>query len=281
MERKINLRLTAAALAFLLMFPAAAAIPTPASVRTFYDGIERLAACTNDNDTAVLEQRLSDCFYATRTSSSGNNLPNDFRHFDYDKQQTSHNFDYLNSTTCINRLSEYCYKERKMKVQTTIRESNNVGSQPDFDKGFTSAAALIATRVEKKYTIGGKTKTFIDTVYTDYATGLICEVFNGFGDSKEDVGALKTKAAVAYYRKQYYTAYRYYQKILELLPKDDDSTRRERAETYYRLALMTYYRQGCHYSRRQAHKLGKEYMEKAYAYHKARNVLFHWEYSNL
>lgn len=137
--------------------------------------------------------------------------------------------------------------------------------------------------MEKKYTIGGKTKTFIDTVYTDYKTGLICEVFNGFGDSKEDVGALKTKAAVAYYRKQYHTAYRYYQKILELLPKEDDSTRSERAETCYRLALMTYYRQGCDYSRREAHKRGKEYMRKAFSWDrdKVNNVLFHWEYSNL
>lgn len=118
-------------------------------------------------------------------------------------------------------------------------------------------------------------------MYTDFNSGKINYFSNGYGQGKDDINSLRVKASVAYYRGRYYEAYKCYEQILEIESNDDDAL--------YRLGLMTYYQQGCYFSKKKyAHNKGKEYMEKAKSSSKwdspirkkAETVLFHWEYPN-
>jgi tetratricopeptide (TPR) repeat protein len=76
-------------------------------------------------------------------------------------------------------------------------------------------------------------------------------------------------AANYYSSKLYYHAYRTYERILQLEPKN--------ANAYYRLSLLTFWRQGCHLSAKAAHQKGLEYAEKAKSlgYSKAETAIYY------
>lgn len=250
----------------------------PNSVKTFYGGMKKLSGNIDANEAYDICKSMKDCFFGMDVSVSGIPLPNDFRFFDYDDKNLSHRDESLNSTTYVNRLSDYIYKERVLNVDYKIVESKFVGEQPDFQKGRMSvSASLIATYIEKVYDLQGLRKVFNDTVYTDYSSGKINEIKNGNGKVFINIPSLRIKAALAYKLKHYEEAYKYYEQIISISEND--------ADALYRLGLMTYYTQGCFLQKKLARKKGKEYMERAVisgCYSiigiKAENVLHHWQY---
>lgn len=258
-----------------------AEIPTPASVRVFYDGMQKLSTVADPNAAYYISKDMNECFYGLNISVSGIPLPNDFRFFDIDKKNISHNDEQLNSATYINRLNDYIYKSRIMKVSCSILKTELTGDQPDFHKGRLSVSAcLVSTYVQKTYMLNGYKKTFNDTVYTDYSNGKISEIRNGNGANVFNINSLRIQAALAYRLGKYHEAYKCYEQIISIESKDGDAL--------YRIGLMTYYQQGCYFSRKSvARKKGIEYMEQANRYgsysigEKAENVLHNWKYPRI
>lgn len=256
-----------------------AEVQTPVSVQVFYGGMKELGQTIDANKAYDIGKSMKECFFGMDVSVSGISLPNDFRFFKYDGKNPSHTNETLNSATYVNRLKDYIYKDRVLEVNYKILKNEYAGEQPDFSKGrMTVSTSLVATFIEKMYNLKGFQKLFRDTVYTDYSSGKISEIKNGNGMTVVNIASLRTQAALAYRMKQYETAYKCYTQILVLYPNDSD--------TLYRVALMTYYRQGCDFlKKKQARKRGVEYMKRAQAYGyysdigaKAANVLHNWEY---
>ena len=258
-----------------------AEIPTPASVKSFYDNMQKLSTVTDPNTAYYISKEMNECFYGLNISVSGIPLPNDFRFFDIDKKNISHNDEQLNSATYINRLSDYIYKSRIMRVGCSIQKTELAGDQPDFHKGrLAVSACLVSTYVQKTYKLNGYEKTFNDTVYTDYSNGKISEIRNGNGANVVNINSLRIKAALAYRLGRYYEAYKCYEQIISISSKDGDAL--------YRIGLMTYYQQGCYFSKKSAaRKKGLEYMELAsrngdYSIvSKADNVIHNWKYPRI
>lgn len=254
----------------------------PNSVRTFYGGMEAMEESKDVKVVSELELDMLNCFEGAR--SSGISLPNDFKHFDYDKKDDSHNDSINTARTYIGKLKKYLYTERAMKVECGEMKSEWGGALPDMSKNgrLTSDYAIIYTYVKKTYTLGGETLTFNDIVATDSKTGLILEIRNELNDRSTDLNSLKNKAAEYYLLEQYNEAYKCYEQIVSLYPDDGDS--------YYRLAIMTYFRQGCEYKfrkkKKEAKKKATRYMELAEVKgdyiisNKAEIVLHYWEYPN-
>lgn len=255
-----------------------AEIPTPIPVRVFYDGMQKLSKVTDPNTAYYISKEMNECFYGLNISVSGIPLPNDFRFFDFDKKNISHNDEQLNSATYINRLNDYIFKRRIMKVTCSILKTELAGDQPDFHKGrLAVSACLVATFVQKTYSLNGFQRTFNDTVYTDYSNGKISEIKNGNGKNVVNINTLRIRAALAYRLKRYYEAYKCYEQIISIEANDGDAL--------YRIGLMTYYQQGCRYSKKSiARNKGIEYMEQAsrfgnlFIVDKANNVLHNWKY---
>lgn len=254
----------------------AAEVQTPLSVRTFYGGMQKLSQTSDANGAYYITKAMKECFYGIEQSVSGCPLPNDFRFFEYDKKNPSHKDGSLNSTTYVNRLNDYIYKEHALKVNYRILKNEYKGEQPDFLKGRMAVSqAFVITLIEKTYSLGGIKKIFNDTVYTDYSSGKISEIKNGNGVS------LRVKAALAYQLKRYHEAYQCYEQIIAENARD--------ADALYRIGLMTYYQQGCDFPRKTiARKKGREYMERAKIYgkrssigDKAENVLHNWKYTRI
>lgn len=111
-----------------------AEVQTPLSVRTFYGGMQELSQASDANRAYDIAKAMKECFYGIEQSTSGCPLPNDFRFFEYDKKNPSHNDGMLNSTTYVNRLSDYIYREHVLKVSYRILRSEYKGEQPDSDK---------------------------------------------------------------------------------------------------------------------------------------------------
>ena len=87
-------------------------------------------------------------------------------------------------------------------------------------------------------------------------------------------------SALAYRLGRYYEAYKYYEQIISINSKDGDAL--------YRIGLMTYYQQGCYFSKKSAaRKKVLEYMELATRYgddtivSKTDNVIHNWKYPRL
>lgn len=259
-----------------------AEVPVPTSVKTFYSGMQKLSQISDANRAYDISKSMKECFFGVDVSVSGIPLPNDFRFFNYDDKNLSHRDHSLNSATYVNRLSDYIYKDRVLKVEYKILKNEYAGDQPDFNKGKISASSfIIATCVEKTYILRGTKKVFNDTVYTDYSNGKISEIKNGHGETVKNIGTLRIKAALAYRLRRYDEAYKCYQEIISIA---DDN-----ADALYRIGLMTYYQQGCYFSKKTfARKKGKEYMERARVNglysnigDKAKNVLHNWKYARL
>lgn len=261
-----------------------AEVPTPNAVTRFYSGIAALTNTYNNADANKIESRMRNCFEGMM--DSGINLSNDFRFFDYDKGSISHANKTLTSNNYINKLSEFAFKDKALKVSIRILKSEMDGSVPDFhSRRLASADANIKTYVTKSFILDGKEKVFNDTIYTNIGTGLIGNISNGEGLSCVDKNSLRIKAAQAYARKNYQKAYGYYEQIISIDSKD--------ADAYYRLGLMTYWLQGCgnkFYKKKSARNKGKEYLSLAESYgyssrnytirNKAGQVLHYIKYYN-
>ena len=93
--------------------------------------------------------------------------------------------------------------------------------------------------------------------------------------NKVDINKLKFEASEYYTNRQYAKAYNTYKIILA----HDESN----ANAYYRLAIMTYKRQGCsQYSKKQTDQFAMDYIKKAYdngkpaLKAKINNILYYW-----
>lgn len=253
-----------------------ASLPTPAVVETFYQGMENLSKATAINEAGKIVEDMNKCFWGLDFSSSGMDLPNDFRFFDYDRKSLSHDDEYLSSRTYINRLKDYIYEDRVMTVLSVVfKDSEYVGGEADYNKGkLIRSNTLIATYVEKTYVLDGVKRIYNDTVLTDVFSGSISEIRNDSGvKPSNNINALRVQAALAYFQKRFYEAYKCYEQILFIDGTDSDAL--------YRIALMTYYRKGCDLPKRKAHQKGKDYMDRVRGRfsEKAKNVLFHWTYT--
>ena len=269
------------ALTFLSVFILNTDIRTPDSIRIFYGGMEIMEKSKDVNVISELELDMLNCFKEAR--NSGIPLPNDFKHFDYDKTDAYHNDSINTARTYIGKLKKYLYKERAMKVKYNVIKSEWGGALPEISKSgrLTLEHAIIYTYVNKVYTLGDKTLEFNDVVATDSKTGLISEIRNEARDRSFDLNSLKNKAAEFCWSKRYKEAYDCYEKIVALYPDDGDS--------YYRLALMTFFSQGCEHlfdKKKDAREMGKKYMRMAEIKgdyrlsKKAENVLHYWENPN-
>lgn len=257
-------------------------VATPDVVVKFYDGMEALTKTCNVDEVRNLESTMKYCFPGKW--DSGINLPNDFRFFVLDNASISHTNNTLTSNTYVDKLSDFAFSKKALKVKIDILGSEYEGSTPDFNsRQFAPEYACIKTLVRKTFTLNNEIKVFNDTVYTYMSSNLITKICNGQGMQGEDPNTLRIKAALAYERKSYYEAYKYYEQIVALDSKDADS--------YYRLGLMTYWQQGCDnkFSRKKyARSKGKEYLElaaKNYSYDhvlvdKVNRVLTYIKYYN-
>lgn len=264
----------------LLVFTTQLSEPTPPVVETYYESMKRLASNIDGKSASELELQMKACFFLGR--GSGINLPNDFRFFEYDKSSISHKNSTLTSNNYVNKLAEFLYKERVLTVDYRILKSEPHGAVPDFQSSrLSSTTNLVSTYVEKTYTLNGRTHAFNDTLITDITVGKISRISNGGGVLADDPHTLRIKAAHAYQRGLYAEAYKYYERIIALDKKDGDS--------FYRIGLMTYWRQGCEHKfakKKDARNKAKEYMLMAeirgsYKIRKqAENVMHYWEYPN-
>lgn len=265
----------------LLAIPIYGETSTPASVNTFYGGMRRLSQVSDANVAYDICKSMKECFSGIDVSVSGSSIPNDFRYFDYDKKNSiSHEDAMLNSSNYVNRLEEYIYKERVMKVEFHVMKTEVAGYQPEFHKGRLSTSnSLMATCIEKTYTIGGIRKVFNDTVLTDYSDGKISEIKNGSGKAVVNITTLRNKAALAYRLKRYYEAYKCYEQIISIAPKD--------ADALYRIGLMTYFQyDDCGILKKHRKSKAKAFLEQAQKHggnyfigEKAKNVLFWLKYN--
>lgn len=249
-----------------------AEIKTPLSVETFYRGMEQLSKISDINEAEDICRSMKDCLTGFEESSSGIDLPNDFRTFEYDKKNPSHNNNLLNAALYIDRLQEYIFKDRVLNVKYDIKTSEYSGEQPDFSNGrLSSASAFIATYVQKTYEFtGGNKQVFNDTVFTQlsdsYTYGKIYDIKNGkSADNVHNINSLRIKAALAYQQEEYEKAYGYYKEIISIAPQDYDAL--------YRIGLMVYFKPKESSGKKLTHKQkvlfkkqGEEYVKKAELY---------------
>lgn len=256
-----------------------APVPTPTAVKQFYSGITAMSTCGSIGELGQLEQNMANCFFGAE--DSGMNLPNDFRFFVHDKDSPSHELAILTSNNYISKLSEYIYNRRIMKPIVDIStHSMKAGALPSFGNGrMTSEDAYIVTIVRKTYQFSdyiheSMKKEFIDTIYTHVYQNKIRMIMNGNGITPSNPDRIRIKAANAYAEKRYKEAYELFNKLISINVND--------GETYYHIALMTYYGKGCNKSHRKA----KELMRKASRTapsdirKKAENILKYWQVPN-
>lgn len=234
---------------------ACAEVPTPTAVTKFYNGMKKLTRIYSSSEASELETQMLQCFNDWR--DSGIDLPNDFKFFSYDEGSITHKNKTLPSQNYLAKLRDYAFLDRVLKINIKIMESKSEGRIPDFRSGnISSSEGYINTLVVKTFKLNGKEWTYNDTVSTNAITGLIENISNGYGVINKNI--LRIKAAQAYEKQYYSEAYRLYEQIISIDPKD--------ADAYYRLGLMTYWMQGCENKFRKkeyAHDKGIEYMSLA------------------
>lgn len=236
----------------------ASAVSTPEVVTTFYQTLQKLSQATNDRQATDCQDIIQDCFLG-RSEVSGINVPNDFSTWGFKEEK------HIPANVYSRRAYILFYEEHKVKMTDyTIEESEYI-SEVDLSKYKNKSKDLIRTIVRKTFSDGVKTRAFADTLIID--KGGKISVFNNA--ETEDVNALRALAANYYSSKLYYHAYRTYERILQLEPKN--------ANAYYRLSLLTFWRQGCYLSAKAAHQKGLEYAEKAKSlgYSKAETAIYY------
>lgn len=230
---------------------------TPSSVTDFYQGMLKLAETYDSNYANDVIGMMKKCFFNAE-EGSGIDLPNDFRFFDYDKKSISHEDANQNSSNYVEKLYDYIFKDKVLTVNYKIQKSEDIGSAPEYKnrKELSMSTSLVATYVEKVYYLNGKAKVYNDTVITEFTSGKISEIRNGYGRIVVNVTTLRNRASIAYRLGNYREAYECYEKIVAMAPNDDDAL--------YRLGLMTYFQKGCEFpSKSKARKKGVEYMKRA------------------
>ena len=202
------------------------------------------------------------------------------------------------------RAYNYALKFASLSEETNPSFSYKIVSQnkyvePEWEKNE-AESNFSYTIVDKSYTYKGVKKNVRDTIIIANFTNQILGVMNKYGgydftidenesdfpnpspittptaNTNNDVLHLQAAAAHYYDAKNYDKAYQIYRKVIE---KD-----KENADAYYRLAIMSYRRQGCkQYKRKQTDTDAMTYMEKAKEFgtgelrNRAYNLLKYWD----
>lgn len=261
-------RLTVLLTILFALASAQAGEPTPKAVSTFYAGMQRLVSASA-NEAADIKREMQSCFFAS--DINGINLPNDFKHFDADRQSISHNDDSLQASTYVIKLIQYINEERNMQVKCNVKDNTKGGMLPDFKHGkITWSDACVISHVDKTYSLGGVAKQFTDTVWTWIPTGKISKLINGntVTHNTKNIESMMIDAALAYGRKDYDKAYSIFEEIHKI-----DS---ENLEACYYLGLMTYWGQGCkkRFSGKRRKQVAKEYINTITDNYYSRRTVF-------
>lgn len=248
----------------------------PATVSRFYSNMKSLETAKDVNAANSCQQRMANCFYAGE--QGGIDLSMD-------------GLGEMTSASYTMKLFFLLYRDKSLTVKYSI-DGTEVVEQPDQTGGMEKKGAQhYITTVTKYYTQDGKTVKYNDKVATLISNGLIVDMENvelsGSVTPRptptEDLNVEQLRARAAYYysKKQYETAYDYYEKLVSKAPTDGDAS--------YRIALLTFWRKGCKYrfSKKQARSKALAYIDKAIQYgnyeisKKATNVKNNWENGNV
>lgn len=221
---------------------------TPAVVELFYGTMKKITGADSDANAYDYREQLKDCFRGKK--DSGIPVPNDFFEWGYktDSKITANQY--------ANMFYELSYQKKALRIEKyTIGKSHYV-NEADLKQYRNQSSGLIQTVITKTFTNGRITRTFSDTLIVE--RNEIVFFKNAISvDDGEDIEALRAIAASYYTSKRYYDAYRTYQKIIKIDSKN--------ANAYYRLGVMTYYREGCWFSSKEATRKAIEYVENAKA----------------
>lgn len=239
-----------------------ALVPTPAVVERFYAIMDKMWKAGSDADAYDCRELLKDCFLGKE--DSGIPVPNDFYSWGY----TTH------TVTTANQYANIYYelvRRKSLRMEKYAIGRSQYVSEVELKPYRGQGNELIQTVVDKTFTDGRITRTFSDTLLVK--RGEIVTIKNSMStDDGENIDALRALAASYYTLKQYYRAYRIYEKIIRIDP--------ENANAYYRLGLMTFWRQGCRLPRKEARRKGLEYAERAYrlGFYKAETAIYYMEH---
>jgi len=248
----------------------------PTAVRSFYSNMKSLETARDVNAANTCQQRMANCFFAG--DQSGIELSLD-------------GFGDMGSTMYTIKLFTLLYKEKSLTVRYAIN-GTELAAQPDRTGGMEKKGAQhYVTTVTKYYTQNGKTVKYNDKVTTYISNGKIVDMENvDLSDGitpkprpTEDLNVEQLRARAAYYysKKQYETAYNYYEKLVSKAPTDGDAS--------YRIALLTFWRKGCkdRFSKKTARSKAMVYIDNAIRYgnyeisNKATNVKNNWVNGNV
>ncbi len=234
------------ALCFVPVF--AAAPSTPSVVETYYRSVQAMSDAQNESDAYNYRTTMQNCFIGT--DNRGINVPNDFYNWGYNDVRR------IPSNTYAIRLQDLCYNTREVRLKQYNIVGNSYVSEVDLRESRTRD--YIQTIVSKTFSHNGKTETITDTVLVekDKIVQISNRISSGGETDEVDISVLRAKAAAYYTSKRYKEAYMAYERIISLDPNN--------ANAYYRLGLMTFWRQGCKLSHKEARRKAIEYERKAY-----------------
>lgn len=248
----------------------------PASVKTFYSGLETLESTTNLNVANETQQKMAACFMASE--QGGIELSVD-------------ELGDMSSNSYTIKLFMMIYRQKSLKVHCIINKTELVEQPDQTGKMQKKGAQHYVTYITKKYTMNGKTKTYYDKVFTFIKNGLITEMINTQQPGKVqtpssstqnlNIEQLRVRAAYYYSNKQYTEAYNCYEQLVKRVPTDGDAS--------YRIALLTFWRKGCknRFSKKAAQDKAMDYINSAILHgdseikEKATNVRANWLNKNV
>lgn len=256
-------------------------------VDNFYKNLKILSSGENDDSTYEAGER---CISIAASADAGLFFPNEFKKLG---MEGSHD---ESSLICKSYVSQFKRMASTYKMQFSYQIKSTIPFyEAEWNKGD-QQASFVYCIVEKRYGPSVFNGVIQDTVlinsnrkiigirnwsggqaYTDHNVPNVTVPSPGpTGPSTEvDLTQLQFDATRYYTNRQYSMAYRTYQTILQ---KDPDN-----ANAYYRLAIMSYRRQGCsQYPRKQTDKLAMDYITRAYdcgdraLKQKIDNILYYW-----
>lgn len=241
---------------------------TPSVVTRFYKTMEQIGEASSDAQAFEYVNILKDCFYDGRMS-----VPNDFYSFGF-KEGINKDGSKIYLNIYSDRYKNLSYEKKALSINYKVGNSTYV-SEVDLKQHLkqNQSPEFVRTVISKTFYYNAKPSSFSDTIVV-YNNKIVAFV-NGIntGASSENIETLRALAASYYSSKRYFDAYRTYEKIIKIDPRN--------ANAYYRIGVMTYYREGCYISsKKEAHKKGISYVEKAQSlgFYKAETALFYMKH---
>lgn len=264
---------------------------TEQTIASFYSNLKILSA--GEYDDASYEAGES-CI-AMVASDQNFFFPNEFKMFGIDG---SHDEQSLIFSSYVAQFRKMAASEKKGSSHSMQFSYRIVETIPFYEAEWKKAdneASFFYCIVEKKYGTTVYNGIIRDTVLVNsnkkilgirnFAGGEAYTGHNVISEPGEDgsgpsipyidVARLEVDAAKFFTNKQYVKAFNTYQQILVHAP--------DNANAYYRLALMSYRRQGCtQFSRKETDKMAMEYIDQAYDHgdwalkRKVQNIKYYW-----